>query len=91
MFCRAWECLGESETAKKILMDKFFGDLREHLKLADNKREIESSSVCKKDITSSEYQRFTKLSRDWTRLASDLLEGMNSPIQRDQDSLGTDV
>ena len=91
MFCQAWECLGKSETAKKILTDKVFGDLREYLRLVDDRREIESSSVCRKDITLSEYREFAKLSRDRIRLASDSLEGINSPLQQDQDGLGTDV
>ena len=31
------------------------------------------------------------MSRDWIKLSSDSLEGINSSLRRDQDSLGTDA
>ena len=44
-----------------------------------------------KKAISPEYQELAKETRDWIRLVPDSLEGINNPLQRDQDSLGTDV
>ena len=44
-----------------------------------------------KKTISSEYQELAKETRDWIKLASDSIKGLDNLFQRDQDSLGTDV